>query len=331
MWKIFLLSSMLLTLMLGLFSCGNTSLRIPESKRPKVDLKIQRYGEALFKIDTAHFKQDAEKLKKQFPFFLDADLNNESNYKQLFGFVSDTSIIHIYKKTAEVFPNLQNLGKSLSSEFSYVKYYFPGFKLPQVFTYVSDLYYEQPVMKKDSVLVIALDDYLGENYQPYKDLNIPFYHRKLMKPEYIPVDVAKTLYFTDFRQPVQTQTLLDHMIEAGKMLYFLDAVLPGTADTLKIGYSESQWKWIEKHKKDVWSVMVNDQMLFSGDYMVINKMMQPGPFTDGFSRTAPPALGTWFGWQIVRKFMQRNPKNTLSGLLKIKDSQQLLHESAYKP
>lgn len=329
--KRFLLFSMFLALMLGLYSCGNTNLKISESKRPKVNLKIHRYGQALFKIDTTHFKQEIGKLKKQFPFFLDADLNNEANYKQLYGFVSDTSIIHIYKKTVNVFPNVTDLEKSLSTEFSYIKYYFPKYKLPQVFTYVSDLYYEQPVMKKDSVLVIALDDYLGEKYLPYEELKIPFYHRRLMKPEFIPVDVAKTLYYADFIQPVRTQTLLDHMIEAGKMMYFLNAVLPETPDTLQIGYTKNQWKWIERHKKEVWSVMVNDRMLFSGKYGVINRMMSPGPFTDGFPRTAPPAMGVWFGWQIVKKFMETHPKMSLPQLLKMDDAQQLLHKSGYKP
>lgn len=327
----FFVGWLLLVFMFSLYSCGNSSLRIPASKRPAISLKIRRYGQALFSMDTLNFKAGAEQLKAQFPFFLDADLNNKANYQQLYGFVTDTAIIHVYHKTREVFPNLDELQKSLSSEFSYIKYYFPHYRLPQVYSYVSDLYFEQPVMKKDSVLVIALDDYLGENYLPYKQLNIPLYHRRLMKPGYIPVDVAKYFYMHDFRHPVQPQTLLDNMIQAGKMLYFLDAVLPNTPDTLKIGYTQDQWQWMEQHKKDVWSVMVNDHMLFSGNYMVIKKMMQPGPFTDGFPRTAPSSMGAWFGWQMVRKYMQRHPKTNLQELFGMHDSQQLLHESGYKP
>ncbi|MBN2616222.1 MAG: hypothetical protein JXR71_11075 [Bacteroidales bacterium] len=325
------LGLIVVVIVFSLYSCGNTSLRIPASKRPAISVKIKRYGTALFSLDTLNFKVSAERLKKQFPFFLDADLNNKANYQQLYGFVTDTAIIHVYHKTREVFPNLDELQKSLSSEFSYIKYYFPHYRLPQVYSYVSDLYFEQPIMKKDSVLVIALDDYLGENYLQYKQLNIPLYHRRLMKPEYIPVDVAKYLYIHDFSHSFQPQTLLDNMIQAGKMLYFMDAVLPETPDSLKMGYTHEQWQWMEQHKKEVWAVMVNDQMLFSGDFMVIKKMMQQGPFTDGFPRTAPSSMGAWFGWQMVKKYMQRHPKTTLSQLLKMKDSQQLLQESGYKP
>lgn len=321
----------LLVFLFALYSCGNSGLRIPASKRPAISVKIQRYGEALFSADTLNFRAAAEQLKAQFPFFLDADLNNKANYQQLYGFVTDTAIIHVYQKTREVFPNLEAVQKSLSSEFSYIKHYFPHYPLPKVYSYVSDLYFEQPVMKKDSVLVIALDDYLGEDYLPYKQLNIPFYHRRLMQPDYISVDVAKYLYLNDFRHPVQPQTLLDNMVQAGKMLYFLDAVLPDTPDTLKIGYTQSQWQWMEQHKKDVWSVMVNDHMLFSGNFMVIKKMMQSGPFTDGFPHDAPASMGAWFGWQMVRKYMDRHPKTSLQQLFGMQDSQQLLHESGYKP
>jgi len=36
-------------------------------------------------------------------------------------------------------------------------------RIPEVYTYVSDMYYERPVWLKDSVLVIALDVYLGSD------------------------------------------------------------------------------------------------------------------------------------------------------------------------
>jgi hypothetical protein len=306
-------------------------MKIPASKRPKVQVKIHRYGKALFSVDTLHFKKGLEKLQKEYPYFLAGNLDNEANIKQLYDFVADTQIYKVYQKTIKVFPDLSGLEKKLRTEFSYIQYYFPKYRLPQVYSYVSDLYYEQPVMKKDSVLVIALDDYLGENFLPYRQLNIPLYHRRLMKRPYIPVDVAKAIYAVDFRVPFHPNTLLDHMMEAGKVLYFLDAVLPETADSLKIGFTESQWQWMSKHKKDVWSVMINNNMLFSGNYMVINKMMQPGPFTDGFSRQSPSAMGAWFGWQMVRRYMKRHPETTMQQLFKMKDSQTLLQQSGYKP
>jgi hypothetical protein len=42
-------------------------------------------------------------------------------------------------------------------------------------------------------------------------------------------------------------------------------------------------------------------------------------------------LGTWVGWQIVRKYMDRNPKVTLQELMADDDYQKIFNESKYKP
>ena len=39
----------------------------------------------------------------------------------------------------------------------------------------------------------------------------------------------------------------------------------------------------------------------------------------------------WLGWQIVRKYMEENPKVTLAQLMAEKNAQKILTESKYKP
>ncbi len=317
-----------------LVSCHNTPTGVPvvpENKLPKVTVKIHRYEKALFGINLHDFQAGLKKIKPEFLPFLNADLNDTANINKLYRYVSDTQIRYIYHKTVKTFSNLSTEEKQLSSAFAHLKYYFPGYRLPQVYSYVSDLYYEQPVMKQGNTVVIALDDYLGKNFPLYIDLNIPQYHRRCMVSQQLPLDVIRTLYNEDFRQNIHPKTLLDHMLEAGKKLYFLDALFPATADTLKICYTGKQLRWIQKNRKEVWAVMVRNRFLFSTDYMLINKMTGPGPFSDGFSHASPPAMATWFGWQMVRHYMAKHPRITLQQLLKKKDAQQFLEDSGYKP
>lgn len=322
------------TMLMLVQSCENQKAygpEVPASLLPNVKVNIHRYGQALFSLDTLHFKAGLIKLKKSFPYFLDADLNDTANLNQLFNYVTDTEIIHIYHRTMKVFPKVNHLEQALGSAFSHLKYYFPKYQLPGVYTYVSDLYYEQPIIRRDSVLVIALDDYLGKDFLPYSWLNIPLYHRRCMQKAFIPVDVVRAIYNHNFKPPYHSGTLLDRMIELGKRLYFLDAMLPKVPDSLKICYTSRQMNWIEKYKRDVWAALIKNSLLYSTNYMMINKMSQPGPFSDGFSRNSPPAMAKWFGWQIVREFMVKHPKTTLLQLLKMKDSQAILQESGYKP
>lgn len=325
---------LVLAAVLMIQSCGHRKTYgpiIPESKLPGVTVRIHRYGKALFSLDTLHFQEGLKRLKKTFPFFLNSNLNDTANVNQLFRYVTDTGIMHVYRHTMKIYPNLALLERKLSSAFSYFKYYFPKYSLPQVYTYISDLYYEHPILRRDSVLVIALDDYLGPNYLPYEEMNIPDYHRRCMQQAFIPIDVMNAIYDHYFYPSIPPGDVLDKMINAGKRLYFLDAMMPMTPDSIKIGYSGGQIRWIERYKKDVWAVLIKDNLLYSTNYMMINKLTQPGPFTNGFSRKSPAEMGNWFGWQIVRKYMSRYPKTTLQQLLNIQDAQSILQRSGYKP
>jgi len=325
---------LLIFLSVTLFSCSHTNRDVPvvpKSKLPKVQLKIHRYGKALFSLDKKNLQAGLKKIKPEFLPFLNADLNDTANVNQLYRYVADTQIQYVYHKTMKVFPNLNREQQQLQSAFAHLKYYYPSFSIPRVYSYISDLYYEQPVMKQRNSVVIALDDYLGEKFPLYIDLNIPQYHRRCMTKKNMAVDVVRTIYRRDFQQNIRPKTLLDNMMEAGKELYFLDAMLPAVPDTLKICYTQKQLKWMEKNKKEVWAVMVKNRFLYSTNYMLINKMTQPGPFSDGYSHASPPAMAKWFGWQMVRKYMREHPKMTIPKLLKIKDAQTLLEDSGYKP
>ena len=334
MKRTFLSVFLLFFLLAVISSCGHSKREIPavpERKLPKVQVNIHRYGKALFSLDLKNFKADLKKIKPEFLPFLNGNLNDTANIHKLYAYVTDTQIRYVYHKTIKVFPNLNRERQQLRSAFAHLKYYYPAYRLPEVYTYVSDLDYEQPVMKNDYAVVIALDDYLGKNFPLYTDLNIPLYHRRCMTKKNIAVDIVKTLYRQDFRQHFQPKTLLDNMMEGGKELYFLDVMLPDVPDTLKICYTQKQLQWMKQNKKAVWAVMVKNRFLYATGYMLINKMMQPGPFSDGFSHNSPPAMARWFGWQMVREYMWKHPKITLQQLLKMKDAQTLLEDSGYKP
>jgi hypothetical protein len=325
----------LVSMSFGLVSCHHSQQNVPvvpENKLPKVQVKIHRYGKALFSINLKNFKAGLEKIQPEFLPFLNASLNDTANVNKLFRYVSDTQIQYVYHKTMKLFPNMNPEQRQLQSAFAHIKYYYPSYHLPQVYSYISDLYYEQPVMKQGNSVVIALDDYLGEKFPLYIDLNIPRYHRRCMTKENMVVDVVRTLYQGDFQpKKIYPKTLLDNMLEAGKALYFIDAMLPDIPDTLKVCYTGKQLQWMEKNKKAVWAVLVKNRFLYSSDYMLINKMTQPGPFSDGFSHASPPAMARWFGWQMARKYMHDHPKITLQQFLKMKDAQTFLEDSGYKP
>jgi uncharacterized protein YjaZ len=125
--------------------------------------------------------------------------------------------------------------------------------------------------------------------------------------------------------------LLDHMILHGKVLYAMDLLLPETPDSLKTGYTAAQSEWCLDNEKELWQLLIDQELLFSPDPLVIRKFIQDGPFTAGMPEGAPAMLGKWTGWQIVRSYMNKHRDVTLEQLFKTTDSQVILSESGYKP
>ena len=315
-------------------SCETRSFKGPkidESLLEIGDVKIHRYGKALFEIDTTDFLSEVRSMQNEFPLFLGYDIGNSNKLLPLYEYVTDTQLISISKKTMEVYPDLISEENQLSDAFSRYHYFFPDKKIPVVYTYISDLYFEKPVIVDDSVVIIALDVYLGESFTKYRSLGLPYYKIRCMTPDNIVVDVMKSLYVANLNHRNKQKTSLDKMIAAGKLLYFLDAVLPDIPDSLKICYITDQMKWVEENKKNVWAFMVKNKLFYSADYKIQTKLMEDGPFTKGFSNDSPPRLGIWLGWKIVREYMDKHPNISLESLLKNEDAQVIFNQSGYKP
>jgi hypothetical protein len=240
-------------------------------------------------------------------------------------------ILDLKRKTGEVFPDLSTLERELTKAFSYWKYHFPSDTLPEVYSYISGLYYEAPVEYFNGIMIIALDLYLGPGYEPYRAIGLPMYTTRRMTPDFIVPECMRQVALSHIPAEYSPRTLLDHMVLHGKVLQFMDAVLPGMPDTLKTGYSREQEEWCEENEGSIWKLLLEDELLYSTDPFVINKFMLDGPFTSGLPKESPAMLGRWIGWQIVGAFMENHPQMAMPELFSLRDSQKILSASRYKP
>ncbi len=315
-------------------SCDNSSSRGPKvdiSKIKTIDVKIHRYGKALSETDTADFLNDVTKIQNEFALFLGSDSYTFERLAPLYEYVTDTQLMRISNEVMEMYPNLHTEEAQLTDAFSRYNYFFPDKKIPVVYSYISNLYYEKPIIVDDSVVIIALDVYLGENFSQYRSLGLPQYKIRCMTADNIVVDVMKVMYVTELAPRDKQNTLVDRMIAAGKLLYYLDAVLPEVPDSLKICYTNNQLDWIENNKSNVWAFMVENKLFYSADYKIQTKFIQDGPFTTGFTNDSPPRVGIWLGWQIVRKYMETHPEINLNSMIENNDAQAIFNQSGYKP
>lgn len=298
-------------------------------KDEEITTAIKRYEVALFNIDTTDFANGVEDIWPEYKIFLGDQLPDERGMTQLKNFVTDTHLIATYQYTMIKFPNLQAVETGLNKGFNIYQSHFPERPKPQVYSYISGYDIQMPVKFADTALIIGLDLYLGKDYEPYREMGYPLYITNRLEPQYILPDCFNEIAWSHITR-LSSYTLLDAMIEEGKALYFSEVMLPNAPHHDIIKYSEVQHKWVEQNERNIWSFLIENQLLYSTDAKAITMFMTDGPFTSGFSDEAPARLGHWLGWRIVKAYME-NKSVTLPELFENTDSQKILQDSGYKP
>lgn len=290
---------------------------------------IRRYEVDLFNIDTTHFEDGIARIYPRYKAFLGDKLPDSYGMQQLREFVTDPSIRSTYDYAMKQFPDLQWLDDAFKVAFNNLQKELPGTKIPVVYTYISGFDVQMPVKYGDSALIIGLDLYLGPEYTAYKKMGYPMYIIKRLSREYILADCFKEMAWVNIPES-KGGTLLDAMIEQGKTLYFAQLMLPEEKEEHLIKYTPEQMQWVTANEKNLWSFIIENQLLYSSDQKALTTFMTDGPFTSGFSEESPARTGSWLGWQIVKDYMDNNSV-TLKDLLKDTDSQKILEKSGFKP
>ncbi|MDO8951253.1 MAG: hypothetical protein Q7U86_01445 [Draconibacterium sp.] len=325
-------------LLLLLFSCKRNPLKVDISEI-KTEIEVVRFDKELFEINNNDTLNSIIELSNKYPEFFDlftykviqiGGIGDSLFIDGIKLFLTDTMILDVKKLVDTEFPDFDKTEKELKKAFRYFQYHFPNKKLPTVYAYFSG--FNQSVVTAENIIGISLDKYLGRECEYYRKLNsTPRYKVLNMHKDKISSDAAYAWGVTEFEHTNKATTLLDNMIHQGKLMYFVDALLPEMHDSLKIGYTKLQLDWCKKNETQMWSQLIEYKMLYSNKRMDIIRYINASPTTSGFPLESPGRTGVWIGWQIVRKYMKKFPEITLPELMQNSDYQQILNDSKYFP
>jgi len=233
-----------------------------------------------------------------------------------------------------VYPNLNKQEAELTDAFRRIKYYYPNKTMPEVYAFFSG--FKAQTVVGDKYVGIGLDLFLGANSRFYPAIieMFPHYMSRRFTPQYITPKVIESIAKEDmFPESDNDKTLLSKMVYNGKILYFMDQILPDVPDSAKIGYTAQQLKWCTDFKSTIWAYLLEQNLLFETDDQKTNTMIGEAPFTPqlGEHNESAPKLGVWTGWQIVREYMDKHPEVTLPELMINNDAQKILNDSKYRP
>ena len=322
---------------LTLASCQKTNshktkLNIHYKNLDPQNIEIKNYADALFSIDTLNFTEGLKSIQEEYHIFLDGNIDDPNAVGFLKSFATDTFCIRLNDIAKNKFIDTKKLNKEIKSACQHFKYYYPKINIPNtVYLYISGIDYEMPaIMLHNNGIVISMDFYLDNDDKIYDYVGMPRFRSLRCQPEYISRDLSESIYSSYIDNNNSQKDVLSEMINAGKRLYFIEAMNPNLPDSVLMGYSSKQMAWANNFEGDVWASIVGNNMLYSNSVDIFRTLFGDGPFTQAYSNEAPARLGEYIGLQIIRSYMNNNDIS-LKDLMNNNDLQQIFQESQYKP
>lgn len=305
---------------------------------PTLPVEIQRFDRDLFALDTTNMEANLQTLAEAYPdflpFFLTEIAHDQSNpdevpVEALVGFVTAPQVRRLYDSCQVAFPNLTQLENDLGKLLARHQKIFPARPRPRFVAAVTEFIGDAYAIN-DSLILIGLDMFLGENFSGYDPNYFPLYLRKQFTKEYMPVKIALALS-NRLVGLAPADHILDYMINNGKMLYLMDALLPDVPERMKMGYTQEQLEGCYANEQEVWARLLELNVLYQPLNNKNQKIVTPSPAADLVFQEAPGEVGNWIGWQIVKAFMRRHPDTTMEELINFRDTQRFLEQAKYKP
>jgi hypothetical protein len=323
-----------------LLSCGGKKL--PNVSGIKVPLTVERFENDFFQINATKMPAGLQNLSSKYPSFysnymvdiLGIDLADTPDsiaaYSADFINFSKT----VYDTARLLFADFTPYKNEIEKACKYVSYYYPKYKLPQkIITYVGPANGYADVLGKNT-FIVGLQAHLGENYSLYKTDFVqdvyPSYITKRFTPEYIAVNSMRNIVNDLYPNEAEDKRLLNSMIENGKRIWLLEQFLPEKKPHTLIGYTEKQYKECMANQPSIWSFFTQNNLLQVLEANVIKNYVSEGPKTQELGEAAPGNIGSFIGWQIVRKYADANSKLTPDAIMQTSNDA-LFKEAKYKP
>ena len=300
-----------------------SALSCNDSNNHDIEIELERFEEVFFTSDIDNLNN----VKKDFPFLFPTQFENQIWIDRL----TDTIQNEIYNEVKKSFFDFSIQKNSLQDIYGNYLKYDSSYQIPRIITLTTDVDFRKKIILTDSLLLIGLDNYLGENHFFYS--SFPKYIQSTFNKENIVIDIAKE-YAKEvvIKEKVDNYTFIEKIINQGKILYFTSIMLPKEEPSSIIGYSSLDFQWALENEKDIWSNFSDNNYLFKSDKNLDTRFIKLAPFSKFYlsiDNQSPSMIGKYIGWQIVKSFMKNNSLS-LNDLVQ-SNPMYIYNNSKYKP
>ncbi|MEO6733257.1 MAG: hypothetical protein ABIN01_18685 [Ferruginibacter sp.] len=324
-----------------LSSCNNHD-KIPDVSNIKINVTTERFEKSLFDTTANNLFSYLLKLQSNDPSFttnyftailnVDPAWPADTTADYINGFIK--AYRPVYDSAERLFNDFTPYENEIKKGLQFVKYYFPEYKVPEkIITYIgpADGYGD---ILSENALIIGLHHHLGKSFSLYKSELVqhtyPEYISNRFEPDYIAVNCMKNIVNDLFPEKTDDEPLVNQMIEKGKRLYLLSKFLPEEDGYKLIGFTKKQLEDAYSHEAIIWDLFIKNSYLQVTDKNIIKNYVGESPKTPELGEGAPGNIGSFSGWQIVKKYMNKKPETTLRQLMDMNE-ELIFQEAKYKP
>jgi hypothetical protein len=241
----------------------------PDFNNVKVTVNIQHLDKEMFACQS---KDELLEFFDKYPTFISdyfqvSSADFDKLAEQFLPLIQNQGLRDFYKQSQEpAFFGGQALENEFRSAFQHIKYYYPNFKEPKIYTIFSGFFNQfnlkdPELMVSDSAIYIGLDYFMGKKGKYLPDI----YDFQLRKapPDAIVIQTVLLLSQRYNAMNPKDKTLLSEMVWYGRSYVFAHTMMPNTEDGLFIGYSSQQLTDTYTYQKDIWGHYIQNQLLYT--------------------------------------------------------------------
>lgn len=300
---------------IAMVSCSDNTRRIDDSATAlpieRLDQLVYHYNE----IDSATRDCLTDSMSPGLDVYLRvAGINSDSiDVDSALTMLSGSQPVKVFTPDVDDrLHSIEDLEMSLGVALRRIQTVLPGIDVSHIYGVVSP--YRQSVITADSVVLVALNLYLGRDYPGYSGFED--YFRQTRESVRIPYDVIEALVAS--RYPIdndRAKTILSKMLYQGALVYAVMSSIPDADLSLALGVSGEDLKWLEGNESLIWDKLIQQGLLYSSSEIDASKLLMPSPATPAIHPEAPGRVGRYVGYAIVKSYVDKHKDVTLEQLL----------------
>ncbi|WP_299677026.1 gliding motility lipoprotein GldB [uncultured Dokdonia sp.] len=306
-------------ILIAFVACKNDKALNPEIENVAVEMTIDRFDRLFANVTP----EGLPNLKAEYPFLFSKQYDDAFWIAKL----SDTLQEELEREVDVAFKDTEQVSQDLERLYKHILYYFPKTTVPKAISIITEV--RNKVVLTDDLLLIGLDNYLGEDHYFYE--GVQNYKSKNFRKEQIDVDVAHAFAKAKVSRP-QTSTFLDQIVYEGKLLFLMETLLSQKPIYEVLSYTADEYAFAEANEVNMWEYFVSNKLLYSTDRKLLSRFIDPAPFSKfylEFDNDTPGRLGRYIGYKIVTSYMDRNDVALKTMLLQ--DAETIFNNAKYKP